>query len=85
MDVSGRPYQAWYRPITTGTPEGGRSCHADRLLLQTESKCSLLRISLSRDEQYVIITISGRLSSEVNIQLQSYDCYLEEMLAFFGL
>ena len=61
-DKKGRQYQIWYRPMT---PQGNGETAFDKLLLQTDLKYSSLNMSLSRDKQFVIITNSTRLSTEV--------------------
>ncbi len=57
----GRQYQIWYRPMISQ----GNGTTSDKLLLQTDLKYSSLKMSLSRDKQYVIITNSTRLFTEV--------------------
>ncbi len=56
-----RQYQIWYRPMISQ----GNGTTSDKLLLQTDLKYSSLKMSLSRDKQYVIITNSTRLFTEV--------------------
>ena len=60
MDKKGRPWQIWCHEIDK---KGNRV--GDRLLLQADLECSMLKMSLSRDQKYVIVTTSTRLSTEV--------------------
>ena len=65
MDKNDIPNQVWYRQFSSR----GSTISHDKLLLQTNSsKKSMLNVSLSRDKQYILITTSTRLSSEVSVK-----------------
>ncbi len=68
MDKNDIPNQVWYRQFSSY----GSTIDHDKLLLQTDSsEKSMLKVSLSRDKQYVVITTSTRLSSEVSVNIMN--------------